>query len=455
MHHARGACRRLAGWYSHRIASHLNFEWIEWLALSGTALSGLALLRRRKVARWLFGCLMTATLGATRWELAAAQSSNNDLEPYNDTRQRLIVTGVIDRHPEQLDRSVRLTLRLQSMQLQGAAGSMPAGSRLLVYAPPSVDWRYGDWIEASGRLHSPPSFETFDYRQALARAGIASVMPAAQVRLIDHGGGSAILRLTESLRRRAQVVLRSPLPEPESALLEGILPGDENSIQDDLRRDFNATGTTHIIAISGFNITIIATLAIAGFGGWLGARRGLLAAALAIAGYTLLVGADPSVVRAAFMAGFGLAARRFGRQSHAVASLAGTAGIMTAINPQALWDIGFPHSFAATLGLILYAAPLQHLFERLAAPVLGSERAHRFAGPAGEYLLFMLAAQVMTLPLTLFYFQRFSLTALVANPLILPLQPAVMILGGLVTAGGLIWSPMGRILKTSPGCQLP
>jgi competence protein ComEC len=358
MHHARGACRRLAGIL---IASHLNFEWIEWLALSGMALSGLALLRRRKVARWLFGCLMTATLSATRWELAAAQSLNNDLEPYNGTRQRLI----------------------------------------------------------------------------------------------DHGGGSVILRLTESLRRRAQVVLRSALPAPESALLEGILLGDENSIPDDLRRDFNATGTTHIIAISGFNITIIATLAIAGFGGWLGARRGMLAAALAIAGYTLLVGANPSVVRAAFMAGFGLAARRSGRQSHAVASLAGTAGIMTAINPQALWDIGFQHSFAATLGLILYAAPLQHLFERLTAPVLGSERAHRFAGPAGEYLLFTLAAQVMTLPLTLFYFQRFSLTALVANPLILPLQPAVMILGGLATTGGLIWSPMGRILGTSPGRQLP
>jgi predicted membrane metal-binding protein len=74
--------------------------------------------------------------------------------------------------------------------------------------------------------------------------------------------------------------------------------------------------------------------------------------------------------------------------------------------------------------LILHASPLQRLFERRVGRVPGTERAHLLAGPAGEHLLFTLAAQVMTLPLSLFYLQRFPLAALIANPVILPLQPA-------------------------------
>jgi competence protein ComEC len=160
------------------------------------------------------------------------------------------------------------------MSLPGGAGRKPASGKLLVYASATVDWRHGDTVEASGRVQTAPTFEIFDHRLALARAGITSRMPADQVRLIRRGDGSLILRVTEPLQRKAQAVLRHALPSPESALLEGIVLGDENGIPDDLRRDFNVTGATHIIASSGFNITIVATLAIAAFGSWPGVRRG-------------------------------------------------------------------------------------------------------------------------------------------------------------------------------------
>jgi len=167
---------------------------------------------------------------------------------------------------------------------------------------------------------------------------------------------------------------------------------------------------------------------------------------LGIAVYTVLVGAGASVVRAALMAGLALTAQRLGRQGDALAGL-GAAGIgMTLVHPYTLWDVGFQLSFGATLGLVMYAEPLNAALIRLLSLKMTGERATRIAGPVGEYALFTLAAQVTTLPLTAAYFHRLSLVALIANPVVLPAQPAVMVLGGLATLAGTVCLPLGRPL---------
>jgi len=177
----------------------------------------------------------------------------------------------------------------------------------------------------------------------------------------------------------------------------------------------------------------------------LGRRWGLLAAILGILFYTLLVGASPSVLRAAIMGILALFARQIGRRT-GINTLAITAAAMVAWNPNILWDAGFQLSFAATLGLVLYAEPLQTWFTNLLARRLPLDRARRLAGPAGEYLLFTLAAQVMTLPVIAYHFQRISLLSVLANPIILPAQPAVMVLGGLAVLLGMLWQPLGQVV---------
>jgi competence protein ComEC len=176
------------------------------------------------------------------------------------------------------------------------------------------------------------------------------------------------------------------------------------------------------------------------------ARAGSLAALLGIAIYTVLVGASASVVRPALMAGLAALAQRLGRQGDALAGLGAAAVAMTAANPYTLWDVGFQLSFGATLGLVLYADPVKTAFVRSVSRWTTSERAAQLAGPFGEYALFTLAAQVTTLPLTAAYFHRLSLVSWIANPLVLPAQPAVMILGGLTALTGSIWLPLGRPL---------
>jgi competence protein ComEC len=105
-----------------------------------------------------------------------------------------------------------------------------------------------------------------------------------------------------------------------------------------------------------------------------------------------------------------------------------------------LWNIGFQLAVAATLGLVLYAGPLKAAFERQASRFLAVESAQKWSQPVGEYILYTLAAQVLVLPIIVYYFQRISISSLIANPLILPAQPPVMILGGLALLVGTIYA---------------
>ena len=133
---------------------------------------------------------------------------------------------------------------------------------------------------------------------------------------------------------------------------------------------------------------------------YFGARKVAIAVGLAITLYTILVGADAAVVRAAIMGGLTLLARQLGRRTHGMASLSAAAIAMTIVNPLILWDVGFQLSFAATLGLILYADPLSSRFVHFASRWLDEERAEKMAGPVSEFVLFTLAAQVTTPHLT-------------------------------------------------------
>jgi competence protein ComEC len=118
---------------------------------------------------------------------------------------------------------------------------------------------------------------------------------------------------------------------------------------------------------------------------------------------------------------------------------------MALFTPTVLWDVSFQLSFAATLGIMVYAEPFTLAFTRFAARFIPADKAEHLAGPVGEYFILTLAAQLTTLPFMLYYFQRLSLTALIANPLILPAQPPLMVLGGLAVLAGMLFQPLGQL----------
>ncbi len=366
---------------------------------------------------------------------------------YTDREYESLITGVISDAPDYRDTYTNLQIDVREINRPDKKSPLYVNGKILVRVDAGEIYQYGDHVRVRGILETPPENEEFSYKDYLALSGIHAYMSNAEATMLPEArGGHWAKAWIFDLKDRALTNVYELFPDPEASLLAGILLGVETGLPKDIQEAFKNTGTTHIIAISGFNITIIAGLFISLFGRLFGKKTGSIVALIGIAAYTLLVGADAAVVRAALMGGVGLLGKQLGRRQDGITSLLAVAVVMALFNPMVLWDVGFQLSFAATAGLILYAEPLANWFVRQASRITSEERAQQIAGPVGEYFLFTLAAQFATIPIMMYHFGRISLISFIANPFILPVQPAVMILGGIALIASLLILPLGKLL---------
>jgi competence protein ComEC len=405
-------------------------------------LAGLLLWRREPKPRLLSACFLALILGALRFSTALPHFDENSLAFYND-QGPVTLQGIVVGEPDVRDRWTNLRVAVRRLKRDG--DWIEVRGTALVHAPRYPAYRYGDELEIEGSLETPPEFADFSYRDYLARQGVYSLLRRPQIILLARGKGNPFYAALYALKGRAQAVIAAILPEPQASLLTGILLGVERGIPADVMERFNATSTSHIIAISGFNITILAGI-LSQMGRRLLGRRSAIFAVAGIVIYTILVGAYAAVVRAAIMGCLYIIATHYGRRGDALTSLVAAAILMTLAQPLVLWDVGFQLSFAATLGLILYTPLVHEGLTRLLAKGMGDERAQQIARLLNEVFTVTLIAQFMTLPIIVYNFQRLSLIGLPANFLILAAQPGVMIWGGLATLLGLIVLPLGRIV---------
>ncbi|MDY6874241.1 MAG: ComEC/Rec2 family competence protein, partial [Chloroflexota bacterium] len=412
---------------------------------------------------WLFTHRLRALTGATRrlppallaaafllggWRLATTKPNITPEHTayYNDRGTVQLVGTVLDA-PDPRDNGLNLTVAVTSLRPLEAASTqvkpLDVTGKVLVQVPPGENWHYGDRLQIRGKLQTPYEGADFSYRDYLARNGIHSLMSYAGVTRLGSGEGSPIRAWLYQLRKKGYQTLQQLFPAPESDLLAGILLGRDQGLSPQLEEAFQRTGTTHIIAISGFNIAILAGLITGITTRLFGRLWGAIASLAAIGGYTILVGADAAVVRAALMGGLGVFGGMFGRRQNGLNSLGLAALAMMLLDPNILWDVGFQLSVAATLGLVLYAQPLEERTLVWLARWMPEERAQQLISVLSECILFTIVAQVMTLPVMAYHFGGVSWLALIANPLILPAQSLVMILGGLALLAGLILPDAG------------
>jgi len=241
---------------------------------------------------------------------------------------------------------------------------------------------------------------------------------------------TALLELKKRLRREAGALL----PEPEASFLLGLLIGERQGLPPELADAFRQTGTSHILAVSGYNVTrLIDIFFILCAGAALRRRRAALIVSAGILAFAAIVGGEASVVRAAIMGCASLLAVLFARRYDGTAALLTAAAAMLAANPFILrHDVGFQLSFAAVWGLHAFGRPLTGKLNFL-PEFLGVRQM------AGETL----AATIATLPVILHAFGRLPLIGPAANLLVLPLVPWAMALGALSLAAGALWPPAG------------
>ena len=362
---------------------------------------------------------------------------------YNDRDYEILVTGTLAEPPDYRDTYTNLHIKVEAVD--SGSGDLPARGAVLVRVPTLVKYEYGERVRVRGDLKTPPEDEEFSYRDYLAREGIHSYMSIADVTVLPGNGGNLFFVQVYKLKDKLLEHTYRLYHDPEASLMAGILLGVDTGLTRDLQNAFKNTGTSHIIAISGFNIAIIAGIFFSIFKNMFGERLGAAFAILGIIFYTLLVGADAAVVRAAFMGSISLLARQLGRRNDGMNALALVALIMTIFNPLVIWDVGFQLSFFATLGLILYAEPFSNFTSTLISKI-SKQDTSMFTRIINDNVVLTFAAQLTTIPIMAYHFKRISLISFIANPFILPVQPAVMVAGGLAVFTSLVIFPLGQLI---------
>src|SRR3954451_7948536 len=280
----------------------------------------------------------------------------------------------------------------------------------------------GDRVVVDGAIRSRPDSP---YGEYLERIGAVGTLSSRMLSLLERPIDPATA--LESLRRGAGDLLTRVLPEPEAGLAAGILIGLRDRVDRTVAAAFTTAGVSHVVAISGWNIAIVAA-AIAAMTGRLGRRPRAVLAMLAIVAYVAFAGASASVVRAALMAAVVLLARESGRAGRATAALAWAATLLLVSDPALIGDAGFQLSSLATAGLIAWATPLTDWFG-----TLGGGRVPRWLA---EGLGVSLAAQAATLPIVLVSFGRLAILSPLVNLVVVPLVAPAMAVGVVALGGG-------------------
>jgi competence protein ComEC len=426
------------------LARWLALPWEMLLLLAIPTLGGLFLYRKEPQPRFLALCALMTLLGAARLLAAEPVIDEAQVAFYNGGGPETVVARIID-EPDVRNRHINYHLRTESIRPVNGDSRAVSGS-VLVQASRYPEYGYGDALALTGRLEIPPVFDTFSYQAYLARQGIHTMMRRPQITLLKAQSGYSLKAALYRLKTRAQGVINQILPEPQAALLNGILLGSRGGIPQDLYDQFNATGASHVIVISGSNITLVVAVLLLVGQQVVGRIQAVWLATLGVGLYTVLVGADAAVTRASIMGLILVGAIYFGRGNDAGNALFAAGLVMTIINPLTLWDVGFQLSFMATLGLIGLVPLLERGSDALFWGLPVQHQLQSLGGLLKDALLVTLAAQIIVTPLLIYHHERLSLVSLPVNLLIVPVQPAVMIFGGLATIAGLIYLPLGTLL---------
>jgi len=237
------------------------------------------------------------------------------------------------------------------------------------------------------------------------------------------------------------------LPEPESALLLGIVLGSRQELSPRFYEALRQSGTLHLVVASGMNVTILGKVVLSvmlkRFRRWLA----IFVSILCILIYTLLAGGEPPIVRAAIMGSVAFAAQVFGRQYWAGWALFLSGAGMLLVSPELLSQVGFQLSVTATAGL-LFVSPW--VASQVTRSIKWLEGISSLGGKGARLVSLDLteaaSAQLAVLPLLMAHFGQFNLLAVIPNVLVGFLVPVIMRWGGVLLLVGLIWQQLARLL---------
>ncbi|WP_284638653.1 DNA internalization-related competence protein ComEC/Rec2 [Paenibacillus silviterrae] len=416
--------------------------WLGWeVSLTGAALiCGLAVWSP-PFGGWLLRGALVAAVAAGVY--AAYDRSNQSAIPeaWEESERQFKVRIV---SPVQVDGD-RASFQAKLLDKEGE--TLQVSIRLLKLEEKEIalGWKRGDVAELAGTLRKPGearNFGGFDYRRylrlqkvhwQLTVKGLAAqqVLPPAA----DDWGWWLPLRWNDAVRSKLADKVDQLFPEEQAGFMKGMLVGLTDDLDPQQFERFSKLGLTHIIAISGLNVAIFLACLL-----WIMRRFGmtketyLLTSIALMPFYVLITGASPSIVRAGLMAMVALYAAYRNRLKDGLHITLLAAVAMLLWEPYYLMDVSFQLSFLVTIGLILGVPYMNRLL-----PIRQSS--------LKDAVSITVTAQLISFPISIYYFSQFSLLSLAANLVLVPVFSMLIMPGGTAALMlGLVWPAAGKLL---------
>lgn len=384
-----------SGLFSSKFLSGVN-----WYILASLFPIGLIALKRKGVWLATSAILIGLMIGLVRGSSFAHQVYK--YEAYFD--RAVVVEGNVSDDPGYTDKKLT-EFHLSNVKIYGQ--KLPGKVRIRSLSANNIG--RGDRVRASGQL-----------RRTLGTGRQAA---------ISYGNVTVIKKNTswvEKLRKRFFAAVYSSLPEPQASLGIGYLVGVRTALPADFALALSIVGLTHIVAVSGYNLTIIVQFVKRIFSG-ISAYQTVLFSGLLIAGFLVMTGWSPSIMRAAIISGFTLLAWYYGRAFKPLTIILIGAAITAFISPLYIWgDVGWYLSFLAFTGVLLVAPLIMYFIGKPSKNILLA------------ILIETLSAQLLTLPYISVIFGRLSVISPIANVLVVPFIPISMLLIFLTGVVGII-----------------
>jgi competence protein ComEC len=369
----------------------------------------------------------------------------NHISRYADTGP-LAISGRVAESPEIRDGRLSFELSAETLEMKGAF--FPVSGKIAVRVFNTLPLiSAGDTVFFKSGIRSVRNFNNpggFDYKRHMAFKGISgtSYVSGDEIRIEKNEDHVNAKRLIGYARSKFSDMIEGNVPAAEAGVLKALLIGDQNSVPDETREDFNRTGTSHVLSISGLHIGIVAAVSFVLFAkilslsdlllwnAWIKKGAALLSLIPVII-YGLLAGMSPSTQRSVIMVSVFLMSFLIGREHDLINTLSVAALLILAVHPPSLFLISFQLSFLSVLFIILGMEQALYRAERENAAAEGWRAG--LQRKAASFFLVSFFATLGTLPVVMYYFNQVSLVGMAANCVVVPLTGFAVVSLGLLS----------------------
>ncbi len=373
------------------------------------------ILENKRVVLFVSILVISVALGLLRYDIALIHQGSAVVDSF--INKTILAEGIVVDEPDVRERSTNYTIKLQ--KISGADVS----EKVRIVASSYPQLTYGDKVVIRGELQKPEGFTTdtgkyFDYASFLSKDDIFYQMLFPELEFVSGGHGNVTKQYLFTFKNAFLYKIQKLIPDPQVALLGGLVVGAKQSLGEELQDDFRKTGIIHIVVLSGYNVTIVAEAIMRTFS-FLPRLAGMSLGVVSIILFALITGASATIVRASIMALFVILARATGQTYGMTQALLIAGFLMVLHNPKILvYDASFQLSFLATIGLIHFSPLLDKYISFIPSKL-------QFR----EFATATIATQIFVLPLLLYKMGELSLVALPVNLLVLITVPVTMLFG--------------------------